>query len=443
MMEHHHMHTTTEGPVTEANVLEPASGGKTVEVQLEAKPTDWEISPGHVVAGYGFNGQVPGPTIEGEVGDLLVVLLTNRLSQPTTIHWHGLRVPADMDGTEMTQHPVESGQTFEYRFRLPDAGTFWYHPHLHETEQMERGMYGAVVVRGPAEPQLDRERVLIFDDLKLDHRGNIARFGGLMQRAKGRLGNVRLVNGMFMPQFGMSAGQIERWRVLNASSSRYVHLSIGGRPFTILGTDGGLIPKPMTVSDAVLAVADRLDLAVGPFAVGETLAVDSLAYDRGDMVKEEGGRCATVHVGSALPSRAVIPPTLRHIDPLATGDVMPNRTVALGVKMSLRHGVDWTIDGEAHHHGEPVRVGELQVWDVVNDTAMDHPFHLHGFFFQVLDVNGRPPVTISWEDTINVPKKGRVRIAWLPDDRPGSWMYHCHILEHAAAGMMAHFEVVR
>jgi FtsP/CotA-like multicopper oxidase with cupredoxin domain len=90
-----------------------------------------------------------------------------------------------------------------------------------------------------------------------------------------------------------------------------------------------------------------------------------------------------------------------------------------------------------------VRVGELQVWEVVNETKMDHPFHLHGFFFQVLEVNGRPVEKLSWEDTVNVPAKGQVRIAWLPDDRPGSWMYHCHILEHHAAGMMAHFEVVR
>src|SRR5262249_53729372 len=143
------------------------------------------------------------------------------------------------------------------------------------------------------------------------------------------------------------------------------------------------------------------------------------------------------------PSRAKIPPVLRRIDPLVTGQVAPNRTVPLQAKMSLRHGVDWTIEGEVHHQGDPVRVGELQVWDVVNETAMDHPFHLHGFFFQVLEVNGNPPATISWEDTINVPQKGRVRIAWLPDDRPGSWMYHCHILEHHAAGMMAMFGVVR
>jgi FtsP/CotA-like multicopper oxidase with cupredoxin domain len=110
--------------------------------------------------------------------------------------------------------------------------------------------------------------------------------------------------------------------------------------------------------------------------------------------------------------------------------------------MSLLRGVDWVIDGHAHHHADPVHVGELQVWDIVNDTHMDHPFHLHGFFFQTLEVDRQPPAFAAWDDTVNVPAQGTVRIAWLPDDRPGSWMYHCHILEHHAAGMMAHFEVL-
>ena len=160
------------------------------------------------------------------------------------------------------------------------------------------------------------------------------------------------------------------------------------------------------------------------------------------MVKEHGGRYATVRVGSPAPSRAQIPTTLRAIEPLVTGDVTPNRTVQLQARVSLRRGVDWMVEGEAHHHGDPVRVGDLQVWDVVNETKMDHPFHLHGFFFQVIEVNGAPPEFLSWEDTINVPASGRVRIAWLPDDRLGSWMYHCHILEHHAAGMMATFELI-
>ena len=116
--------------------------------------------------------------------------------------------------------------------------------------------------------------------------------------------------------------------------------------------------------------------------------------------------------------------------------------VHLSWKPSLRNGVDFLINRESHHRAEAVRVGELQVWDIVNRSPVDHPFHLHGFFFQVLEKDGETPAYVSWEDTVNVKAFGRVRIAWLPDDRPGEWMYHCHILEHHAGGMMAHFEVV-
>lgn len=115
----------------------------------------------------------------------------------------------------------------------------------------------------------------------------------------------------------------------------------------------------------------------------------------------------------------------------------------MSVGFSFRRGMDFLINDEMHHHDEPVKVGELQVWDVVNASLMDHPFHLHGFFFEVLEVNGQAPEWRSLEDVINVPPRSTVRIAWLPDDRPGSWMYHSHILEHQAAGMMAHFDVVR
>jgi FtsP/CotA-like multicopper oxidase with cupredoxin domain len=134
---------------------------------------------------------------------------------------------------------------------------------------------------------------------------------------------------------------------------------------------------------------------------------------------------------------------MRLIEPLVTGPTEPTREVQLGFKVSVKRGVDFTINKESHHRAEPVKVGELQVWDVVNRSPVDHPFHLHGFFFQVVEVNAKPPAFLSWEDTINIPAWGRVRIAWLPDDRPGEWMYHCHILEHHAGGMMAHFEVVR
>jgi FtsP/CotA-like multicopper oxidase with cupredoxin domain len=425
------------------DAAQPEPGREVVRVDLEARETDWEFTPGRVTRVWGYNGQVPGPTIEARMGDVLEVRLTNSLPEPTTIHWHGLRLAAPMDGTDMVQRPIASGETFTYRFALPDAGTFWYHPHSNETVQLERGLYGAIVVRAENEPELDAERVLVLDDVALDKKGQIKPLGGVIEHHDGRQGSTLLVNGRKTPELAIAAGQVERWRVVNAASARYVRLSIGGRPFTILGTDGGLLTAPVTVNEVLLTPADRVDLAVGPFAEGETVRVESLPYNRRTMARAKLDLFATLRVGPAAPSRAVIPARLREIEPLVTGPVAPTREVHLGIRPSLRRIVDFTVNKEQHHRDEPVRVGELQVWDVVNDTLMDHPFHLHGFFFQVVEVNGRPPEFLSWEDTVNVPPKGRVRIAWMPDDRPGEWMYHCHILEHHASGMMGHFAVVR
>ena len=421
----------------------PDAGCAVVQVELEALEMDWEFTGGRTTRAWGYNGQIPGPTLEARVGDVLEVRLANRLPEPTTIHWHGLQIPAAMDGTDMVQHPIAPGETFTYRFRLPDAGTFWYHPHSNEVVQLERGLYGAIIVRGPNEPLLDADRVLVLDDVALDRKGQIKPPGWWIEQHDGRQGNTRLVNGKKEPELAIAAGQVERWRIVNAASARYVRLSIGGRPFTIIGTDGGLIDAPVTVSEVLLTPADRVELAVGPFAQGEVLEIETLRYDRMTVARSKRERFATLRVGPAVASRAVIPTTLRHIEPLATSPATATREVHLGFKPSLRHGVDFVVNKEPHHRDQPVKVGELQVWDIVNDTMMDHPFHLHGFFFQVLEVNSEPPAFRSWEDTVNVPPKSRVRIAFLPDDRPGEWMYHCHILEHHASGMMAHFEVVR
>jgi FtsP/CotA-like multicopper oxidase with cupredoxin domain len=235
---------------------------------------------------------------------------------------------------------------------------------------------------------------------------------------------------------------VERWRIINASSARYIRLSVGGRRFQLLGTDGGLLEAPVMMTEILLATADRVDIAVGPFAEGEQLGVDALQYLRTTIRKRKDERFATLRAGPTRPSAARVPDQLRTIPPLASPSAKPNRTVKLGVKFNLRRLVDFVINRERHHRDKPVKAGELQVWDVVNTTLMDHPFHLHGFFFQVLSVNGKPPEWRSWEDVVNVPPRATVRIAWLPDERPGSWMYHCHILEHHASGMMGHFDVV-
>ena len=448
---HHHSGHAAHAPSIETqtayqgayHAAQPRPGGRVVSVELEVREIEWQFVRGRATRAWGYNGQVPGPVLEAEVGDVLEVRLKNSLPEPTMIHWHGLRLLPPMDGTENVQRPVNQGETFTYRFALLDAGTFWYHPHFNETVQLERGLYGALVVRGPGEPQLDGERVLVLDDVALDEEGQIEPPGGWKERHDGRQGDIRLVNGRQEPELTMAAGVVERWRIVNASSARYVRLSIGDRPFRILGTDGGLIGSPVEAHEVLLTPADRVDLAVGPFSEGEMVRVEALRQDRGTFRRQKRETFATLRIGAVAESRAHVPARLRHIEPLVTGPVEPTREIRLGFKVRLNRGVDFTINRESHHRDQPVHVGELQVWDVVNKTPVDHPFHLHGFFFQVLEVNGDSPAFLSWEDTINVPARGRVRIAWLPDDRPGEWMYHCHILEHHAGGMMAHFEVVR
>jgi FtsP/CotA-like multicopper oxidase with cupredoxin domain/cation diffusion facilitator CzcD-associated flavoprotein CzcO len=421
-----------------------ATPGREVVVELRAEPGRWEIGGGHgAVDGWMYNGMVPGPVIEAHAGDVLVARLTNRLPEPTTIHWHGLRLPPAMDGTDDVQRPVAPGETFEYRFPLPDAGTFWYHPHANETVQLERGLYGVLVVRGNDDPVVDGDRVLVFDDVRLDRRGRIARPGRFLEKHNGREGKTLLLNGRVGAELALAAGQVERWRLVNVASARYVRFSLGGAPFRIIASDGGLIEGPVETTEALMTPADRLDVLVGPFVEGTTLRVESLPYDRGLGLRKWPDVFGTVRVGPVRPSVAAIGDRLRTIQPLAGPGVASNREVRLGGRMSARNFVEFMVNDEAHHHGAPVEVGELQIWDVINETPIDHPFHLHGFFFQVLDVNGDPPAYASWEDTVNVPRKGRVRIAWLPDDRPGPWMAHCHILEHHAAGMMTHFHVVR
>jgi FtsP/CotA-like multicopper oxidase with cupredoxin domain len=212
----------------------------------------------------------------------------------------------------------------------------------------------------------------------------------------------------------------------------------------VIGTDGGLRSTPETVTEMLLTPGDRVELAVGPFDdEGAEIAIESLPYRRTKMKWPRRTEWGTLRVGPRAPSRASIPASLATIHSLVPeGSLSPTRIVRLGARMTL-HGHDWLINDETHHDDAPVKVGELQVWHIVNETAMDHPFHLHGFFFQVVAIDGVRVEPTSWEDTVNVAGKQTVTIAFRPDDRPGKWMYHCHILEHHAAGMMGHFEVVR
>jgi FtsP/CotA-like multicopper oxidase with cupredoxin domain len=419
---------------------------KEVRYDLEASTFNWEIAPGKTIEAWGFNKQVPGPALTANVGDTMIIRVTNHLSEPTLVHWHGICLEASMDGTDGTQKPIAPGESFEYRFTVLQAGTFWYHSHANETVQMERGMYGSLVVADGNDPVTDGERTFMIDDMKLTGDNKFAEpgwfFPRMVERHDGRQGNTLLLNGRENPQIEMHAGQVERWRFINSSSARYFKLSLSGKNFIIIGTDGGLLEHPRPVTELLIVPGERLDIAAGPFAEGETFAIESLPYNRGTVLKARRETFATVMVGRQTESKAFIPDTLRHIEPLAPGNAPITRTIKLSEVLSIKRGVDFKVNDHEHFNDKPVKVGELQIWEIDNTSPMDHPFHLHGFFFQVIEENGKVPEYRAWKDTYNITPKTKTKIAWLPDNRKGTWMYHCHILEHHAAGMMAHFEVI-
>jgi FtsP/CotA-like multicopper oxidase with cupredoxin domain len=205
------------------------------------------------------------------------------------------------------------------------------------------------------------------------------------------------------------AGQVERWRVINASRTRCVRLSLGDHPFRVLATDGGLVAAPYPARTLLMAPGDRYDLAVGPLGPDRTLAREELLG--ATTGRPSRRRLAVLVSGStAGATHADLAGFARDIPALVHPDAAPHRV--------LRPGQESAGPGS-----EALRPGRLQVWELLNDTGTDQPFHLHGSFFQVVAVDGSPPPYRSWEDTLAVPARGRVRIAWVPDGRPAWWRY--------------------
>jgi len=416
-----------------------------VEYNLTASEFNWEIKPGKNITAWGFNHQVPGPVLRAKKGDTLVVKVENQLSEPTIIHWHGIRLVASMDGTGEVQQLIFPGESFEYRFTVPDAGTFWYHSHQNETVQMERGMYGGIIVEDETEPVMDKDRILIVDDMKLTGNNEFEQLGAIgrwIERHDGREGSTNLINGKEELTLSIHAGQMERWRIVNAASARYFKLRLDGKPFKIIATDGGLLEYVRTETELVLTPGERFDIVVGPFKEGDDFSICSLPYNRVTMLKAKHQHYATVKVLKQKLSRASLPEKLTEINLLAPQHAVPNRKIKLSVDPSFRHIIDFKVNGKMHGLDEPVMVGDLQIWEISNTSLMDHPYHLHGFFFQVLEENGKAPEYKAWKDTYNIKPRTTIKIAWMPDNRPGKWMHHCHIIEHHAAGMMSNFEVI-
>lgn len=417
-----------------------------VEVQLVAGPATKEYLPGKVAnvwayrdgAIEGSQGTVPGPLLQAKQGDQVIVHFRNELPQPTTIHWHGLRLPANQDGSMATQTAVASGGTFDYRFTARDAGSFWYHPHISADEQVEKGLYAPLVVSGGTPLDVATERYLVLDDVKLKADGTLDETIDPLDIMLGKQGNVLLVNGMRDARLEVAAGSRERWRLVNAANGRYFNLELAEHPFLVVGWDGGLLPTPYSTEKLLIAPGERYDVLVTfdrPPAA--RLSLQTLFYDRGHEIPDPGPKdLLEIVYGGQGPEPAPLPASLRTLSPLPTTGTTPVRRFVLKEQESPA-GATFMINDQRWPFNMPVQVkrGDIEIWEIEANPEMDHPFHLHGMFFDVLSINGTAVPRFGWKDTVNVPRGTKLRFA-VQYDPPGMWMFHCHILEHAERGMM-------
>ncbi len=416
-----------------------------LEFNLEAKPAELTIVPGHTTTVWTYDGKIPGPLIRGQVGDRVIVHFKNSLPEETTIHWHGLRVPNDMDGAPgATQAPIPPGGEFRYEFTLRDAGTYWYHPHFDSSAQVGRGLYGAIVVEDPKDPKaFGDDLVLLLSDMSLGDNGEMlpADSGGGFGDLFGREGSVLLVNGKVLPTLKVRAGKQQRWRIINATRARYYNLRLRDHRFIRLGGDNGLAARSTDTYNLLVTPGERADAVFTPAdAPGSHDVLRWVPTERGygstfnrssvDMLKIDT-------VADAPVKPEPIPTELRRIEPI---DVAGATERDINLTIAINSGnVEMGINGIPFWKAQPFegRIGETQVWHVKNDTDFAHPFHLHGYFFQVLDPDRVP----EWKDTVNVPTHSALTLAVRFDERPGTWMFHCHILDHAEAGMMGHLVI--
>ena len=419
-----------------------------VEIDLTARVADVEVAPGKTVHAWTYDGSIPGPLIRAHVGDRVIVHFTNDLPQATTIHWHGVRVPIEMDGVpDVSQPELKRGDAFTYDFVVRDAGLYWYHPHVMAAAQVGFGLYGALLVEDAAdEVNVADELTMVLSDIGFDDKGvpDSPDSGGAAGMVFGREGEYLLVNGRIMPTLRARSGAPQRWRIVNAAKSRYFLLNLEGQPFYVIGADGGLQEKPEATDSLLITPGERYDVIVTPTgARGATLVLRALLYDRGY------GSTEYRNVEELLTIALADEPTLTHVQlPAVHRDMAKpvlDGATRVDVLLTLtRAGSDgrpeFLVNGAPFWKAKPypAKVGEKQVWTVRNESTFAHPFHLHGFFFLPLDESLQPIRPMAWKDTLNVPVGGTIRFLVDFDERPGLWMFHCHILDHADGGLMGH-----
>ena len=461
--------------------LSPAlpAAATTREFTLRAAAGHIRLAPEPLgeTAAWLYNGTVPGSEIRVRQGERLRVVVDNALAEETTVHWHGVRVPNAMDGVpHLTQRPIGAGERFVYEFDAIDAGTFWYHPHQRSFEQVGRGLYGPLIVEEPEPIRVDRDLTWVLGDWRLTKAGAISEDFGNMHdiHHNGRVGNTVTVNGRAPDSFAVRKGERIRLRLVNAANARIFSLDFAGHQPVVIALDGQ--PVPPHAPDGgfvVLGPAMRADVVIDMTgnAGSRNPVVDrfyeGLEYKLIDLVYSDTPlRQRAPDWPLALPANPLPEPDLKtasRSEIVFTGGMMGEMVMqemgammgpgAPGGRMGGMHSMmmnssaAWFINGvaadEASHAMKPVLTFEKDkshVIAMINATAWHHPIHLHGHSFRVISRNGQPTRHREWQDTVLVSPREKVEIGFVADN-PGDWMFHCHVLEHQAGGMMAVFRV--
>ena len=415
---------------------------------------------------WSFGGTVPGPLIRVKQGAEVFVRLTNELSQGTSIHWHGIRVPNAMDGVPfLTQDPVANGKSFDYRFRADDAGTFFYHPHINSVEQVGRGMFGPLVVEETQPIPVDREVLWALNDWRFGRDRKLDQVFNDMHDLShaGRYGNVFTINGKPGVKLTGRPRERVRLRLIGAATGRVFALDFGTIEPWLVALDGQPVPPRLArPGDLVLGPGMRVDLVIDlPASPGAKAAiVDRYTSDRPfqltEIVVENGkpARARSLGKPQALKPNPIRPFEANGAERLevvfgggAMGGMMGMSRGSM-MRMAQR-GLIWIINGKII---EPVELGKRSpplfqlrrnrnyIVAMENRTAFDHPIHLHGHTFQMLTRNGRKLDGGVLRDTAFLRPRDKVEIGFAADN-PGQWMFHCHILSHQKAAMGAVLEV--
>jgi FtsP/CotA-like multicopper oxidase with cupredoxin domain len=419
---------------------------------------------------WAYNATVPGPVLRVLQGERLSVQVTNDLAEETTVHWHGLRLPNAMDGVpHLTQPPIAArGGRFDYAFVCPDAGTFWYHPHARGHVQVDMGLHGALIVEEREPIPVSRDVLWVLDDWRLAKDASVVGdFGAMFDTSHGgRIGNTVTINGVVPDRFEVTSGERIRLRLLNVANARIFSLAFDGHsPYVIAldgmpcephAPDGGrIVLGPGMRADVILDASQppgSTSRVLDDFSRGDVYRVVTIGYRAGAVAQAPPAPREI-----RLPANPVPAPDLeraeRHLVTLSGGMMGGMMGGGMGGGMGgmmgggmgrgMTGGATWALNGqsasEADHSHAPLLTlarGRSHLIELRNDTAWWHPIHLHGHSFRIVARNGRPLARRDLVDTTLLPPRETAQIAFVADN-PGDWMFHCHVLEHQAGGMMA------